>query len=296
MRILLQVEASQPAAASANAISKAEKGLFEIHGVANAAGPTTTDCSLPPRNGKTEIVHLESAVLLDQNSLRSVKVEHDENCYYLRLTLDEEGAKRFGDITARRIDKRIGIVADGKLLSAPVVKDPIFGGSIMITGNITEKEANDLAAKLNNAIRMSPSAASETQKPTPSPSPSSAPSPAAAKSQEELKNHAVAFVDLLAKGDFAKARSEFDATMTSAMSEQMLATVWEQLQTGGGKYLGHDAPRQETFGEFTLIYVPCRWERTRLDLKVVYDKAGKVSGFWVVPPGASIHGSSPAPK
>jgi len=139
-------------------------------------------------------------------------------------------------------------------------------------------------------------AAPSAQTPAPSPSPSSAPSPAAAKSQEELKNRAVAFVDLLAKGDFAKARSEFDATMTSAMSQQMLATVWAQLETGGGKYLGHDAPRQEAFGEFTLIYVPCRWERTRLDLKVVYDKAGKVSGLWVVPPGASIHGSSPAPK
>lgn len=105
-----------------------------------------------------------------------------------------------------------------------------------------------------------------------------------------LPQRAVAFTDLLAKGDFAKARAEFDATMSAAMSEQALATVWAQLETSGGKYLGHDTPRQEPFGEFIIVYVPCRWERTRLDLKVVYNKAGKVSGLWIVSPGASMFG------
>jgi predicted Ser/Thr protein kinase len=109
-----------------------------------------------------------------------------------------------------------------------------------------------------------------------------------------LQQSAVAFTDLLAKGDFAKARAEFDATMTAAMSEQALATVWAQLAAGGGKYLGHDAPRQETFGEFIIVYVPCRWERTRLDLKVVYNKAGKVSGLWIVSPGSSLYGGAPS--
>ena len=111
-----------------------------------------------------------------------------------------------------------------------------------------------------------------------------------------LPQRAVAFTDLLAKGDFAQARAEFDATMSAAMSEQALATVWAQLETGGGKYLGHDAPRQEAYGEFTLVYVPCRWERNRVDLKVVYNKAGKVSGLWIVPPGSSMSGNAPASK
>ena len=70
----------------------------------------------------------------------------------------------------------------------------------------------------------------------------------------------------------------------------------DRLPPGGGKYLGHDAPRQEAYGEFTLVYVPCRWERNRVDLKVVYNKAGKVSGLWIVPPGASMSGNAPASK
>ncbi|XHR31300.1 MAG: protein kinase [Chthoniobacteraceae bacterium] len=112
----------------------------------------------------------------------------------------------------------------------------------------------------------------------------------------DMKNRAVAFVDLLAKGDFAKARSEFDATMSGAMSEQMLGNVWAQLGSGGGKYLGHGAPRQETFQGYIITYVPCRWERMQVDLKIVYNRAGKVSGLWVVPAGSSMLGNSPTPS
>ena len=154
MRILMQVEANQPVAEAAlkaaQVDSDAMRGLFEIHGVANAAGPTTKDYPLPTRGGNTETVHLEPAVLLDYTALRSVTVGHDQNGYSLRLTLTDDGKQRFADITARHLDKRIGIVIDGKLLSAPVVKEPILGGVLMVTGNgnLTEQEANDLASKL----------------------------------------------------------------------------------------------------------------------------------------------------
>jgi len=157
MRVLMQVETNQPAALSAQAVSDVGKGLFELHGVADAAGPTTMDYSLPQRSGGTETVHLESEVLLDYLALRSVKVEHDANGSCLRFTLDEEGARRFAGITVRRLGKRIGIIVDGKLLSAPVVRDPIFGGSLSISEDFSEQEANNLAAKLNEAIRMAPS-------------------------------------------------------------------------------------------------------------------------------------------
>ncbi len=121
------------------------------------------------------------------------------------------------------------------------------------------------------------------------------PSPVPAAPSGDMKTRAVAFVDLLAKGDFAKARAEFDATMSSAMSEPMLGNVWAQLGAGGGKYLGHGSPRQEIFQEYIITYVPCRWERMQVDLKIVYNRAGKVSGLWVVPAGSSIFAPSPTP-
>jgi len=68
------------------------------------------------------------------------------------------------------------------------------------------------------------------------------------------------------------------------------------LEAAGGKYQGHDTPRLEVIGAFTAVYVPCRWERNRVDLKVVYGKDGKVTGLWAVPPGASISKPSPTGK
>ncbi|MDD5351320.1 MAG: protein kinase, partial [Chthoniobacteraceae bacterium] len=152
MRILTQIEANGDAARSARSISDSRVGLFEIHGVADAAGPHTQDYSLPQRNGETETLHLESAVLLDSLAVRSAKVEQTATGYSLRIALDEDGTRRFAEITARRLDKRIGIIVDGKLLSAPVVKDPIFGGNLTIGGDLTEQEARQLAAKFKKAL------------------------------------------------------------------------------------------------------------------------------------------------
>jgi len=117
-----------------------------------------------------------------------------------------------------------------------------------------------------------------------------------------LKKRANSFVDLLAAGKFTEATAQFAAVMRDAMPEAKLAEVWHQLETSGGKFLGADpATRVERKAEFFCVYVPCRWERNRLDLKVVFDLAGKVSGLWVVPAekneaAASKGPASPAEK
>ena len=134
------------------ASAKAAQNLFELHDVASVAGPTTKGYTFPQHNGETETIPLESAVLLNQDAIQSVKAEQDANGYSLRITFNDEGAKRFANITTNRIGKRIGIIVNGKLQSAPVVRDAILGGGVMLTGNFTEQEANDLASKLNTAI------------------------------------------------------------------------------------------------------------------------------------------------
>jgi preprotein translocase subunit SecD len=59
-----------------------------------------------------------------------------------------QGAKRFGDATARNLGKQFAIVLDGKVISAPVIQSVITGGSGQITGNFTVEGANDLAILL----------------------------------------------------------------------------------------------------------------------------------------------------
>ena len=66
------------------------------------------------------------------------------------------GAKRFADATTQNTGKRFAIVLDNKILSAPVIQEPITGGSGEITGNFTTESANDLAVLLNAGALPAP--------------------------------------------------------------------------------------------------------------------------------------------
>jgi protein-export membrane protein SecD len=60
-----------------------------------------------------------------------------------------EGAELFADITRRNVGEQLGIFLDGELLSAPVINEPITGGTAIISGNFTVDEARDLAQNLS---------------------------------------------------------------------------------------------------------------------------------------------------
>ena len=64
------------------------------------------------------------------------------------IEFDGEGSKSFAEITRRYIKRRLAIVLDGRVLSAPVIQSEIPGGRARITGNFSVEEAKDLAVKL----------------------------------------------------------------------------------------------------------------------------------------------------
>ncbi len=61
---------------------------------------------------------------------------------------DNKGATRFGQATANNVGKRFAIVLDNQVISAPVIREPILGGTGQISGNFTAQSANDLAVLL----------------------------------------------------------------------------------------------------------------------------------------------------
>ena len=67
---------------------------------------------------------------------------------YVALEFNNRGASNFERITGEHIKKRMAIVLDGKVYSAPVIQDRIAGGKASITGNFTTEEAQDLAIVL----------------------------------------------------------------------------------------------------------------------------------------------------
>lgn len=73
----------------------------------------------------------------DQNGLPAVS-----------FNFDAKGAKIFGEITMKNVNKRFAILLDGKVITAPNINGPILGGSGIIMGNFTVESANDLAVLL----------------------------------------------------------------------------------------------------------------------------------------------------
>jgi len=67
---------------------------------------------------------------------------------YVSLTFNPSGAQVFADVTATNINKRLAIVLDGKVVSAPVIREAIPSGQAQISGNFTVEQANDLSVVL----------------------------------------------------------------------------------------------------------------------------------------------------
>lgn|SRR5215217_2095548 len=70
--------------------------------------------------------------------------------------LNSQGARRFGEVTTKNIEKPFAIVLDGKVISAPRINSPITGGSGQITGNFTVESANNLAILLRAGALPAP--------------------------------------------------------------------------------------------------------------------------------------------
>jgi len=89
--------------------------------------------------------------VLDGSMLTDAKVGYDSNGQSaIEFKLNSQGASIFGDFTAKSVGKRLAIVLDGKVYSAPSIKERIGGGSGQITGHFTPEEARDLAIALRS--------------------------------------------------------------------------------------------------------------------------------------------------
>jgi len=84
------------------------------------------------------------------------RLDSQSNQPIVSFTLDRLGAQRFGKATSSNIGKRIAIVLDNKLISAPQIRESITGGSGIISGNFTFQEITDLALLLRSGALPTP--------------------------------------------------------------------------------------------------------------------------------------------
>ena len=84
------------------------------------------------------------------------RMDNQTNETVVTFTLDRVGAKRFGKATSTGIGKQLAIVLDGKIISAPVIRDTIASGSGQISGGFTFQSATDLALLLRSGALPAP--------------------------------------------------------------------------------------------------------------------------------------------
>ncbi len=105
----------------------------------------------------TETLVLETAPVLTGDKLTNASVAFDNYGQpIVDIQFDNEGAKAFDSITFRNIGKRLAIVLDGKIHSAPVIRDRIPNGRGQISGSFTIQQASDLALVLNAGALPAP--------------------------------------------------------------------------------------------------------------------------------------------
>jgi len=88
------------------------------------------------------------------NAIPSFNNQNNETI--VSFSLDRVGAKRFARITTNNIGKRLAIILDNKIVSAPQIREPILGGNGQISGNFTFQSATDLAVLLRSGALPAP--------------------------------------------------------------------------------------------------------------------------------------------
>ena len=89
--------------------------------------------------------------ILNGSQVIDAQVAFDQsNQAIINFTLNSTGAKIFGDFTSRSVGKRLAVVLDGKVYSAPNIRERIGGGSGQISGGFTLAEAGNVAIALRS--------------------------------------------------------------------------------------------------------------------------------------------------
>jgi SecD/SecF fusion protein len=98
---------------------------------------------------KRQPLLIQKKTLLTGAAIKSAAVRiGDYNEPYVSVDFNNAGARQFGTITGANIKRRLAIILDGVVRSAPVIQERIGGGKCQITGSYTSEEAHDLAIVL----------------------------------------------------------------------------------------------------------------------------------------------------
>lgn len=115
------------------------------------------DVILPFVNNPNQKILLKAIPILDGAMLTDARAAYDQNGQpIINFTLNAQGGKIFGDFSGKNVGNRMAVVLDGKVYSAPVIRERIGGGNGQISGGFSVQEASDIAIALRSGALPAP--------------------------------------------------------------------------------------------------------------------------------------------
>ena len=116
--------------------------------------------SVDPQTGAVRKIPflLKARTLMTGDVIKDARVAINQEFHepYVAMEFNDIGAKLFEQITASNVKKRLAIILDNNVYSAPVIQERIAGGRAQITGRFDMKEASDLAIVLRSGALPAP--------------------------------------------------------------------------------------------------------------------------------------------
>ena len=117
------------------------------------------------QNGVARPYVVETPVLMSGEVVTDVRIRPGDGAQapYLTIDLNRDGTSTFAAITAQNIGRRLAIILDGTVYSAPAIKEAIPGGHLQLTGKFTLEELRELEVILRSGALPAPVEIIQTQ-------------------------------------------------------------------------------------------------------------------------------------
>lgn len=155
--IVVQLPGVQDPQRAKELIGKTAVLEFKLVAEKSGAGTEKLQAANPLPGAATEYM-LDKKVLMSGSAVADARVRPGTQLEgpYVELILSDRGSREFETITGENVGRNLAIVLDGKVFSAPVIREKIAGGRASITGTFDIKEARDLAIVLRAGALPAP--------------------------------------------------------------------------------------------------------------------------------------------
>ncbi|HTI85081.1 MAG TPA: protein translocase subunit SecD [Alphaproteobacteria bacterium] len=165
-RIIVQLPGMEDPDRVIELLGKTAKMNFQLVDVSASAEQVRVTGRIPPGDellpadkasaGGDQSYLVQRQIAVGGETLTDAQPSFRDGRPVVTFRFDSTGARKFADITRNNVGRPFAIVLDGKVISAPVIREPILGGSGEISGNFTTQEAKDLALLLRSGALPAP--------------------------------------------------------------------------------------------------------------------------------------------